>query len=76
MIVFVLQHCHDMIDGEEDTKFIDVYSTRAKAQEAIERLRLQPGFKDTPDDFYIVEYPIDKDHWAEGYVTSFSVPLE
>lgn len=72
MIVFVLQHSREKEDGEKDSKFIGVYSTRAKAQEAIERLRCQHGFKDTPDDFCIDEYPIDKDHWAEGYATSFT----
>ncbi len=72
MIVFVVQHCHDLIDGEEETKFIGVYSTYASAQAAVERLKLQPGFRDTPNDFYINEYEIDKDHWVEGYVTSVS----
>ena len=43
---------------------------REKAQEAIARLRSQPGFKDTPDCFHVGEYPIDVIKWAEGYLTT------
>lgn len=28
-----------------------------------------PGFKKSPNGFYIDEYAIDKDHWVDGYVT-------
>lgn len=69
MITYVAQHCHIKYDDEEDIKFIGVYSTREKAQAAIERLKTQPGFQDTPDGFCIDEYVVDQDHWTEGYVT-------
>ncbi len=74
MITFVVQHSHEMDDGVEDTKMIGVYSTYEKAEEAVKRLRLQLGFKDTPDCFHITKYPLDKDHWIEGYVT-VSTPI-
>jgi hypothetical protein len=78
--VFLVQHLHILPQGEEDVKIIGVYSSRQAAIEAIERLRSQPGFMENPkqvnplvDDgkegFYIDEYPLDKDHWTEGYVT-------
>jgi len=67
--VFILQHERpETHDRMEDVKFIGAYSSRACAQEAVERLRLQPGFRDYPDDFTIDEYEIDKDHWAEGFI--------
>jgi hypothetical protein len=66
--VFVLQHVHEREDGSEDVKFIGVYSSREKAQAAVARLRQLPGFADAPDGFHIDEYPVDRDHWAEGYV--------
>ena len=60
--------------------FIGVYRTRSHAEEAVKRLSLQPGFSKHPyvvdfdkydDDqgFHISEYPLDKDHWTEGFVT-------
>jgi hypothetical protein len=78
--VFVLQHLHRLPGGEDDVKMIGVYSTRKAAVAAVSRLSQAPGFKehanivdyDTTDDdegFHIDEYEIDKDHWAEGYVT-------
>ena len=67
--VFVLQHVHTQEDGGEDTKFIGVYSSREKAQAAVACLGRLPGFVDAPDGFYIDEYRVDQDNWAEGYVT-------
>ncbi|MBC8236146.1 hypothetical protein H8E77_41900 [bacterium] len=67
--VFVLQHVHEHSNDYDDVKFIGVYSTRRSAEDAINRLSLQPGFKDTKDGFYIDEYEVDVDHWTEGYVT-------
>ncbi len=78
--VFLLQHLHVNSDDNECVKTIGIYATRDDAVCAIERLSSEPGFKDYPklidpieDDeesgFYIDEYEIGKDHWAEGYIT-------
>jgi hypothetical protein len=66
--VFVLQHVHEQGDHVEDVKFIGVYSTRQKAQEAVERMGRLPGFAKAPDGFHIDEYFVDQDHWVEGYL--------
>jgi hypothetical protein len=66
--VFVLQHVHSRQDCTEDVKFIGVYSSREKAQDAVARLGRLPGFADAPDGFHIDEYRVDQDHWVEGYV--------
>ena len=79
--VFVVQHVHVLPSGEEDVKLIGVYRSLESARSAVTRLRGQPGFKDHPrvvdpdvdDDsqgFHIGRYPLDKDHWSEGYVTT------
>jgi hypothetical protein len=68
-VVYVVQHLHVQDDGEEDVKLIGVYSNREAAEQAVDRLRLQPGFCDTPDRFSIDPYTLDQDHWTEGYVT-------
>ena len=78
--VFVLEHLHILPNGEEDVKMIGVYHSAEAARAAVERLRIQPGFRDHPrivvpgvdnDDqgFYIDMYQLDQDHWSEGYVT-------
>ena len=46
--VFVVQHLHVLAEGDEDSKFIGVYSTHENARRAVERLRLAPGFRDFP----------------------------
>ena len=66
--VFVLQHVHSLENGVEDIKLIGVYSSRENAQTTAARLARVSGFSDAPDDFHIDEYPIDRDHWVEGYV--------
>jgi hypothetical protein len=70
--VFVLQHVHVINDDEEDIKLIGVYSTRERAEQAVARLRRQQGFSNTPEGFSIDEYPVDQDHWTEGYVTVYT----
>jgi homoserine kinase type II len=67
--VYVLQHVHSLQGGEEDVKFIGVYSSRENAQAAIARLGRAPGFADALDGFHIDEYPVDKDQWVDGYST-------
>lgn len=69
MDVFILHHVHTFEDGNEDVKLIGVYSSHESAAAAIERLRQQPGFCDAPEGFIIDRYPLDVDHWTEGYVT-------
>lgn len=69
MSVYVVQHVHEFDDDTEDIKFIGVYSTYQKAEEAVDRLKNQSGFCDTPEGFHIDLYEVDVDHWTEGYVT-------
>ncbi len=71
MSVYLLQHVHDHDDGHEDVKLIGVFSNRSKAEAALDRVRNQPGFRDTPEGFDISEYELDSNDlgWHEGYVT-------
>ncbi len=69
MKVFTVQHVHEFDDGHEDLKFIGVYSTRPKAEDAVNRLKSQEGFRDLPEGFEVDEYELDEDHWTEGYIT-------
>ena len=80
--VFLVEHLHLLSHGEEDIKRIGVYTSRALAVAATERLAKQPGFCDFPtvvdpavsvsnaQGFYISETVLDLDYWSEGYVTT------
>ncbi len=71
MTVFTLEHVHILDCGTEDVKFIGVYSTREKAQAALMRTHLLPGFAAAPDGFSIGKYEVDKDYWNTGFVAWF-----
>ncbi len=68
MVVYLLQHSYE-IDDCDETKVIGIYSSRGLAEQAVDRLCSKPGFRDRPDDFHIDAYPVDQDHWTEGYET-------
>jgi hypothetical protein len=67
-VVFLVEHLNTFADGEESIKTIGIYSSREAAGQAVERLSLQPGFREAPGGFTIDQYTIDKDHWTEGYI--------
>lgn len=75
--VWTLWHIPPASSGLGDGLLIGIYSTRIAAKSAAERLARQPGFRDHPtivDDsaepgFFVERYPLDTDHWAEGYRT-------
>ena len=77
---FLVQHVHILPSGKEDVKTIGIYSSEMSARDAIKRLKDLPGFVTNPkvidpaiDDeeqgFVIDEYTVDKDQWAEGFIT-------
>ena len=69
-MVFLLEHLHEFEDGGESVKTIGIYSSREAALQAVERLKLQPGFRDAPGGFSIDCYTVDMDHWEEGYLST------
>lgn len=73
MIVFQVTHeCADPAYDDDDiteVKFIGVYSSRAAAEAAIERLRSKPGFSEVPDGFVVNAVQVDQTSWEDGYGT-------
>ncbi len=67
--VYVLHQVVREFEDDEDAKLIGVYSTEDEARAAVARLANQPGFYEHPEGFQIDSYPLDKDHWSEGFVT-------
>ncbi len=70
--VYTLQHCCE-INGIDEIKFIGVYSSEQEAKNAIERLKIQPGFRDRPNDFDISKSILNRDGWSEGYKTVLNI---
>jgi len=79
MTLYIVEHLHILYDDVEDIKFLGVFSTKEKAEKAIQMLSKQPGFKDFPkiiDDndiiegFYIMKVVVDEiAEWKEGFNT-------
>ena len=68
-VVYILQHSYALNDDCDETKLIGVYSSEEKAKEVVEDLKMQKGFRDYPDDFYIDAYELNEKGWAEGFIT-------
>ncbi|MBE7700789.1 hypothetical protein H9623_10805 [Oerskovia sp. Sa1BUA8] len=56
--VFLVRHRHRQTSGHVDDKMIGVFASAASAERAVERLREQPGFRDTPTDFTVHALPV------------------
>jgi hypothetical protein len=52
----------------DDAKLIGAYRKRSDCEEAIVRLKDKSGIREYPAGFQIEEYPLNKDHWSEGFI--------
>jgi hypothetical protein len=68
--VYLLWHTHELEGGESSEKLLGVYSTEAKATRRMTSAMKIPGFREAPAGFEIARYVVDRDEWAEGFVTS------
>jgi hypothetical protein len=69
---FEVHHIYQF-NGEDETKYIGVFSSLQKAQEAIILLKDQPGFRDYPIEYFkISEARIDtiEDVYLNGFIYS------
>lgn len=73
MDIFLLWHIHNLTDDNgthEAEKLIGVFSSEAKANEAIEQLKGLEGFRDNPPScFEVHQSKLDRLSWADGFVT-------
>jgi hypothetical protein len=49
-------------------KVVGLYSSKALAEEAVDRAKALPGFLEEPDGFTIEQYEVDRDHWPRGFM--------
>lgn len=66
--LYVLWHTYENESGNEDIKLIGIYSSEDRAKEALEKVRMQPGFRDHPDGFEIADAALDMTGWRDGFV--------
>jgi hypothetical protein len=66
--VFLLWYVRLGDTDDEDELLIGCYSTEAEARAAVERLKMKPGFVDSPDSFQIHPHQINRDSWTEGFI--------
>ena len=71
--VYVLSHVYEYGENDEfdEIKELGIYSTKQKAEEAIERYYILSGFKRYPRScFQIREQKVDLDfEWTDGFMT-------
>ena len=66
--VALLEHAYrDPQTGADQRRFIGIFSDRARALDALERLKLLPGFRDFPDDFVVADVQLDYVNWRDGF---------
>ncbi|MFF0541297.1 hypothetical protein ACFYTF_00490 [Nocardia thailandica] len=67
--VYIVDHWYELDSGEDVVRTIGIYSSEATADEAIERARLLPGFRDRPHDFHVNRFSVGQDNWSEGFIS-------
>ena len=67
--VYLVHHIRELEDGVDDVKFIGVFSSAEKANEAVRSIGIESGFRDFPDGFSVEPHVIDRVGWAEGFST-------
>ena len=74
MKVYILWHVHTLEDDygvHDDEKLLGVYSTKEKAESAINEYKDLEGFRDCPIEcFEIDEHEVDRSsNWKDGFAT-------
>lgn len=55
------------IYGKNTQRFLGAYASQDAAAEAVERMKLLPGFRDEPNCFVIDEEELDEVGWKSGF---------
>jgi hypothetical protein len=60
-VLYPLYHVHVYGDGREDCKFIGIFSSSPKVDEAISAAILLPGFEDAREGFWALPVQVDRE---------------
>jgi hypothetical protein len=62
MDLYVLSYARPVLDGRWTGMCVGHYSSLARLEEAKDRLRRRPGFRDYPEGFYVNSYRMDEEY--------------
>lgn len=65
--VWIVFHGEDEEDSPCQMKIIGIFSSREAAEQAVDAVRVLPGFREWPELFHMDEYRIDETHWTSGF---------
>jgi len=66
--VYFLYYVYEFEDGHDDVKLLGVFSSKAKANIALQNIKKNPDCKKIKNFFSIHQISIDRLGWSEGYV--------
>jgi hypothetical protein len=67
--IYIVEHVYEK-DEEEEIKYIGVFSSRKKAEEAVDILFEKPGFINHPKScFQISEGKLNRYGWVDGFTS-------
>ncbi|KFF02054.1 hypothetical protein IX38_15085 [Chryseobacterium luteum] len=65
--IFNISHVYTVNSSLDDERTIGVFSDLTKAEQVIDQLKKQPGFKEHPDDFIIDMVELNEHLWTSGF---------
>lgn len=72
--IFELRFEREYEDREDTDLRIGLYLTESEALEVAARLRLMPGFRESPEGFLIEPIELGRTYFAEGFVSKWGPP--
>ncbi|PQA97205.1 hypothetical protein B0A69_01625 [Chryseobacterium shigense] len=65
--IFSVSHIYTIDRYLDDERIIGVFSSLEEAQQNVDELKQQPGFKEHPEDFMVGEIELNKLLWTSGF---------
>ena len=67
-VVYLLEHSYETADGCDHIKTLGIFSSQENAENAIQKYKELPGFREFLDGFFVDKYELDKREWIEVFV--------
>lgn len=66
--IYFLYYVYEFEDGHDDVRLLGVFSSKQKANIALQNIKKNPDYKKIKNFFSIHQIIIDRLAWTEGYV--------
>ena len=67
--VYVVSHFRADTEPDAALKLVGVFESKQLAEATVERLKREPGFKESPDGFSISPFVLNRSYWDGGFVS-------